>query len=124
MGIFVDLRKSLKHTRFDCLRATHIRIRLSMAKASSARVSNAWLGGNVGGFFAMEADDRAAEKFTAKFYTAYFTGTSVAGAMQSAAIAMIREKSAGLHERTIGQLLLFMVIIDDPTKASSRLKDP
>jgi CHAT domain-containing protein len=45
-----------------------------------------------------EADDRAAEKFTAKFYTAYSTGTSVAGSMQSAAIGMIREKSAGLHE--------------------------
>lgn len=45
-----------------------------------------------------EADDRAVEKFTAEFYTAYSTGTSVAGSMQSAAIAMIREKSAGLHE--------------------------
>ena len=33
--------------------------------------------------------------------------------MQSAAIAMIREKSAGLHERTTGQLLLYTVIIDE-----------
>lgn len=45
-----------------------------------------------------EADDQASEKFSSKFYTAYSTGTSVAGSMQSAAIGMIREKSAGLHE--------------------------
>jgi CHAT domain-containing protein len=45
-----------------------------------------------------ETDDRAAEKFTTKFYTAYAKKATVAQSMRSAAIDMIHDKSAGLHE--------------------------